>query len=103
MTDLIPIRSNTLEFDDNGNVLRVLTPEGDEFEPTVEWISLFKDENGDWREDQPTTPAILICHTNGCHMNGVEVNVVMLANIDGVYRAQCGPCRNTPGMYEPRS
>lgn len=100
MTELVPLRSNKLVPTEYGK-LELQTPEGEPFEFTSEWLSRFQDKNGDWlEEDWPTVEAIAICRTEGCRLYGEEIRVLLAENVDGVFRNVCGPCKQTPDLYE---
>lgn len=100
MTELVPLRTNTLARNEQGQQV-VLTPEGTVFELTPEWLARFQDEYGNWREeDWPMIQAIMICRTNECPRNGIQQVITLAENVDGVFRAGCGPCGNAPDLYE---
>lgn len=44
--------------------------------------------------EPPHIDRIAVCHTEGCSMNGVEVQVRLYDNPDGIYRCICGGCEN---------
>lgn len=99
MTELVPIIGNHLIPNGEGGTI-TLTPEGTVFEITPERLALFQDSNGNWLEDWPTIQAISICRTENCSQNGSEIGLSLAVNVDGVFRAVCGPCGNQPDLYE---
>lgn len=99
MADLVPLRSNYLISNGEGGTI-TLTPEGDVFEITPERLTLFQDSNGNWLEDWPLIQAISICRSVGCSQNGIEFEQTLAVNVDGVFRAVCGPCGIQPDLYE---
>jgi hypothetical protein len=57
-------------------------------------LARFKDAKGDWLDaDWPTLRVVVVCRTPGCKRNGVEYEVEVHENVDGVVRSVCGPCR----------
>lgn len=100
MTDLVPLRTNRLVPDEQGQ-LKLITPEGEPFEFTAEWLSRFQDENGNWLEEGwPVVEAISICRTEGCSQYGIELPIILGENVDGIFRNVCGPCHQQPDLYE---
>lgn len=56
-------------------------------------LSTFQDEEGNWREDWPMIPAVLVCTNEGaCSFAGVEIVATLAENVDGRYRSSCGVC-----------
>jgi hypothetical protein len=48
-------------------------------------------------EDEPTpTPCVVVCHTEGCPLDGIERTVNLYANsAPPIYQASCGKCDQT--------
>lgn len=101
MAKLVPLRTNRFGRNDKG-LLTILTPEDTEFEFTAEWMARFQNSNGAWVEEKmwPKVKAISICRTKACDMRGKQVQIILTENVDGIFRAMCGFCRNAPDLYE---
>lgn len=65
-------------------------------------LSRFQDEHGNWLEADkwPTVRAEVTCRTAGCPAENVTEMLDLIENIDGVLRAQCGRCGETPEICE---
>lgn len=57
-------------------------------------VSRFQDDQGEWLEhhEWPSVPHVVTCRTPGCPREGDPIEVDLHENVDGVFRAVCGPC-----------
>jgi hypothetical protein len=57
-------------------------------------IAEFRDPEGEWLDigSWPTYQATATCTTPSCPAFGIPYGLALNAQVDGVWRASCGPC-----------